>query len=123
MSITRWLSTCTALQSRPTSLANPTLRACQALSAYLTISAVSMSVRTSGAARPISVAVHVHGLAEPAHLVGEPDLEGMPGVIGVLDHLCRLDVGAHQRRRQADLGGCPRARPCRAGPPRWRTRP
>ena len=52
ISITSWLSTPSALHRLPISLAKPTFSACQALSAYFTISAVSMSVRISGAAMP-----------------------------------------------------------------------
>ena len=37
-------------------------------------------------------------LAQVADLVGEADLEGVPGVAGVLDHLGGADAGGHQRR-------------------------
>ena len=52
MSITAWLSMPAALHTLPISLPKPTLSACQTLSAYLTISLVSIEVVTSGASTP-----------------------------------------------------------------------
>ena len=45
-----------------------------------------------------ALAVEALGLGQAADLVGEAHLEGVPGVVGVLDHLGQLQVGLDQRR-------------------------
>ncbi len=52
MSMTSKLSMDSAFAMEPISFAKPTLRACQVLSTYFTISAVSSDVRNTGAVRP-----------------------------------------------------------------------
>jgi hypothetical protein len=49
------------------------------------------------------VAVHVESLAHIAYLVGETHLQCVPRVVGVLHHLRRLDVGAHQGRLEVGV--------------------
>src|SRR6185436_20435965 len=46
------------------------------------------------------MAVHRQAFAEVANLVGETDLERMPGVVGILDHLGSFDVRADEWRRE-----------------------
>ncbi len=50
--ITSWLSTPSALQMFPISLANPTFRPWKLLQAYFTISATRIAVTNTGASMP-----------------------------------------------------------------------
>ena len=47
------------------------------------------------------LAVEPLGLGQAADLVGEGHLEGVPGVVGVLDHLGQLQIGLDQRCARA----------------------
>jgi hypothetical protein len=54
------------------------------------------------------VAVDLQSLAQVADLVREADLQGVPGVARVLDHLRRPDARRHQRRADVFIQGCHR---------------
>ncbi len=50
--------------------------------------------------------IHAEGLAQRADLVGEADLQRMPGIVGVLHHLGGFELGAHQSRRAGRRRSC-----------------